>query len=50
MTYPVRSAERVGGQVLQLMHNTGHAMFMLLESTWFIQFAFGKRSRHETAT
>lgn len=32
------------------MHNTGHAMFMLLEATWFIQFAFGKRSRHETIT
>ena len=32
------------------MHNTGHAMFMLLEATWFIQFAFGKRSRNETAT
>lgn len=50
MSYPVRSAERVGGQVLQLLHNTGHAMFMLLEATWFIQFAFGKRSRHETVT
>ncbi|MEE9368335.1 MAG: ABC transporter permease [Pontiella sp.] len=23
---------------------------MLLEATWFIQFAFGKRSRHETVT
>lgn len=32
------------------MHNTGHAMFMLLEATWFIQFAFGKRSRNETVT
>ncbi|MDF7824972.1 ABC transporter permease [Pontiellaceae bacterium B12227] len=50
MSYPVRSAERVGGQVIQLLHNTGHAMFMLLEATWFIQFAFGKRSRHETVT
>lgn len=50
MSYPVRSAERVGGQVLQLMHNTGHAMFMLFEAIWFIQFAFGKRSRHETVT
>ncbi|MDF7799381.1 ABC transporter permease [Pontiellaceae bacterium B1224] len=50
MSYPVRSAERVGGQVLQLFHNTGHAMFMLLEATWFIQFSFGKRSRHETVT
>lgn len=25
-------------------------MFMLLESIWFLQFAFGKRSRYETAT
>lgn len=25
-------------------------MFMLLEATWFIQFAFGKRSRNETVT
>jgi phospholipid/cholesterol/gamma-HCH transport system permease protein len=32
------------------MHNTGHAMFMLFEAIWFIQFAFGKRSRHETIT
>ena len=32
------------------MHNTGHALFMLLEAIWFIQFAFGKRSRSETVT
>ena len=50
MSYPVRSAERIGGRVLQLLHNTGHAMFMLLEATWFVQFALGKRSRHETMT
>lgn len=50
MSYPVRSAERIGGQVLQLFHDTGHAMFMLLEAAWFIRFAFGKRSRHETVT
>ena len=48
MTYPVRSAQRVGGQVLELFHNTGHALFMLLEAIWFIRFAFGKRSRNET--
>jgi phospholipid/cholesterol/gamma-HCH transport system permease protein len=36
--------------MLQLMHNTGHAIFMLLEATWFIRFAFGKRSRSETVT
>ena len=35
---------------MNLMHNTGHAIFMLLEATWFIQFAFGKRSRSETVT
>jgi len=50
MSYPVRSAERIGGQVLQLFHDTGHAMFMLIEAIWFIQFAFGKRSRQETVT
>ncbi len=50
MTYPVRSAQRTGARVLQLLHDTGHAMFMLLEATWFVQFAFGKRSRHETVT
>lgn len=50
MSYPVRSAERVGGQVLQSLHNTGHALFMLFEAIWFVQFAFGKRSRQETVT
>ena len=46
----MRSAEQVGGKTLNLMHNTGHAIFMLLEAIWFIQFAFGKRSRQETVT
>ena len=32
------------------MHNTGHAIFMLLEAVWFVQFSFGKRSRSETVT
>ncbi|MBT8042117.1 MAG: ABC transporter permease [Kiritimatiellales bacterium] len=50
MGAPVRSVERVGEKVLQSFHNTGHAMFMLFEGIWFIQFAFGKRSRRETAT
>lgn len=50
MHYPVRSAERIGGKVLHLFHNTGHAMFMLFEAIWFIQFAFGKRSRQETVS
>jgi len=50
MRYPVRSAERVGGQILQLLHNTGHAIFMLIEAVWFVRFVFGRRSRHETAT
>lgn len=36
--------------MLQLFHNTGHAFFMLVEAIWFMQFAFGKRSRHETVT
>jgi phospholipid/cholesterol/gamma-HCH transport system permease protein len=46
----VRSAERIGTQILALLHDTGHAMFMLFEAIWFIRFAFGKRSRHETVT
>lgn len=50
MSYPVRSAQRVGSQVLLLLHNTGQAMSMLVEAIWFLQFAFGKRSRRETAT
>jgi len=50
ISHPVRSAEQVGGKTLNLMHNTGHAIFMLLEAIWFIQFAFGKRSRQETVT
>ena len=50
MEYPVRSAQRVGGQVLQLLHDTGHAMFMLLEAIGFTPLAFGKRSRQETVT
>jgi phospholipid/cholesterol/gamma-HCH transport system permease protein len=50
MNYPVRSAERFGGRVLQLMHDTGHAMFMLWEATYFIGYVFGRRSRHETLT
>lgn len=50
MRRPVRSAQRTGGRVLQLMHDTGHAMFMLLEAAYFTRFVFSKRSRHETAT
>jgi phospholipid/cholesterol/gamma-HCH transport system permease protein len=47
MSYPVRSAQRVGGAVLQILHNTGHAIFMLLDATASIRFAFSKRSRPE---
>lgn len=50
MRYPVNSARQLGANVLQLLHNTGHAMFMLFEAIWFVQFAFGKRSRHETVS
>jgi phospholipid/cholesterol/gamma-HCH transport system permease protein len=50
MSYPIRSAERIGAQIIQVLHNTGHAMFMLFEAIWFVRFAFGKRSRHETVT
>jgi len=49
MRYPVRSARRIGGKVLQLLHNTGHAMSMLLEAIYFTRYAFTKRSRGETA-
>ncbi len=49
MRYPARSARRVGGKVLQVLHNTGHALFMLLEATAFVRFLFTKRSRAETA-
>ena len=48
--YPARSAERLGGEVLQLLHNTGHALFMLAEATAFTRFVFTKRSRAETVT
>ena len=50
MHYPVRSVQRVGGQILQLLHNTGHAFFMLLEAVGFIPFALSKRNRSETVT
>ncbi len=36
--------------MLQLFHDTGHAMYMLMEAVLFIRFAFGRRSRYETAT
>jgi len=48
LRYPARSVARTGAQALQLLHNTGHAMGMLLEAAWFVRFAFGKRSRQET--
>jgi phospholipid/cholesterol/gamma-HCH transport system permease protein len=50
MKYPVLSAARFGSQVLQLMHDTGHAMFMLLEATYFTRYVFSRRSRGETVT
>ncbi|VGO22836.1 MlaE family ABC transporter permease [Pontiella sulfatireligans] len=46
----MRSAQRTGGQVLQLLHDTGHALFMLVEATLFIRNVFGKRSRGEVIT
>ncbi len=49
MRYPAHSARRLGSQVLQLMHDTGHAMFMLLEAASFSRYVFSKRSRNETA-
>ena len=50
MNYPVRSAERFGGRILKLMHDTGSGLFMLLESIYFIRYLFTKRSLHETST
>ncbi len=32
------------------MHDTGHAMFMILEAGYFTRYVFSKRSRHEVAT
>lgn len=49
MRYPAHSIRRLGSQVLQLMHDTGHAMFMLLEAVSFTRYVFTKRSRRETA-
>ncbi|MDZ8119726.1 MlaE family ABC transporter permease [Pontiella agarivorans] len=50
MRYPVHSAQRLGARVLQVLHDTGHAMFMLFEAIWFLRYAFGKRSRAETVS
>lgn len=36
--------------MLQLLHDVGHSIFMLLESIYFIRFAFSKRNRYETVT
>ena len=44
------SAERLGDKILELLHQTGHAMIMLMESILFVRYAFGKRSRRETVT
>ncbi len=49
MRYPAHSARRLGSQVLQLMHDTGHAMFMLLEAASFCRYVFSKRSWNETS-
>lgn len=50
MRYPAHSARHFGSQVLQLMHDTGHAMYMLLEAVCFTRYVFTQRSRHEIAT
>lgn len=47
MRFPVHSSARVGGRILQLLHDLGHAMFMLIESTYFVRYVFDKRSRRE---
>jgi phospholipid/cholesterol/gamma-HCH transport system permease protein len=50
MNYPVRSAERFGGRLLKLMHDTGHGLFMLVEAIGFTRFALSKRNRAEVVT
>ena len=50
MQYPVRSAARVGARTLQLLHNIGHAILMLLDAMGCVRFCFGKRNRQETIT
>jgi phospholipid/cholesterol/gamma-HCH transport system permease protein len=49
-TLPICSAARLGELVLQLLHDVGHAIFMLLEAVFFLQFAFSRRNRQETVT
>jgi phospholipid/cholesterol/gamma-HCH transport system permease protein len=50
MRYPAHSVRRFGSKVLQLLHHTGHALFMLLEAISFTRYVFTKRSRAETIT
>jgi phospholipid/cholesterol/gamma-HCH transport system permease protein len=50
MRYPAHSVRHFGSKVLQLLHHTGHALFMLLEAIWFTRYAFTKRSRGEVVT
>lgn len=50
MDYPVGTAQRLGGRVLQLLNQTGHALFMLLEGIYFTRYALSKRNRHDVAT
>ena len=48
MRYRARSYQRLGSHILQVLHNTGHALFMLVEAIGFIPFALSKRNRSET--
>ena len=50
MNYLVRSAERFGGRLLKLMHDTGHGLFMLLEAIGFSRYMLSKRNREEVVT
>lgn len=36
--------------MLQLLHDTGHGMIMLLEAVYFVRYVFSKRSRGEVLT
>ena len=47
MRYPAHSARSFGSNVLLVLHNTGHALFMLLEAISFTRYVFSKRNRGE---
>lgn len=50
MRYPAHSARYFGSRTLQLLHDTGHALFMLVEAVWFTRCVFSRRNRGEVMT